>query len=95
MVALSAPLTGCVTYMPLDEYNIARASFDSAKDADAARYAPALWFSTEQAYRAGQKAFEERDYGGARRLFISTKEYAEKAENAARYARHQSGDVVP
>lgn len=86
---------GCVTYMPVDEYNIARTAYDAAKDADAPRYSPAFWFSTEQAYHSGEKAFEERDFANARRLFIDTRDFAEKAENAARLARHQSGDVVP
>jgi hypothetical protein len=43
--------TACVTYIPVDEYTMARAAYDSAKDADSARYAPALWFNAESAYR--------------------------------------------
>jgi hypothetical protein len=88
-------VSGCVTYMPVDEYSIARAAYDAARDADSARYAPALWFNTEQAYREGQKLFKERDYISARARFVQAKLFAEQAENAARLARHQSGDVVP
>lgn len=87
--------TGCVTYVPVDEYNLARAAFDAARDAEAPRYAPALWFNTEQAYREGQRAFKERRYGEARDKFIQAKSFAEQAENAARLARYESGDIVP
>lgn len=87
--------TGCVTYIPVDEYNLARTAYESAKEADAARYAPALWFNAEQAYREGKKAFKDRSYGTARSKFNDAKLYSEQAENAARLARHQSGDIIP
>lgn len=96
IIALCAALllVGCVTYIPVDEYNLARAAYEAARDADAPRYAPALWFNAEQAYRDGQKAYKERRYGEARDHFEDARDYAEKAENAARLARHQSGDIV-
>jgi hypothetical protein len=95
---LAAPLvlvSACVTYIPADEYNLARAAYEAARDADAARYAPALWFKVEQAYREGQKLFRERDHENARVMFIQAKNFAEQAENAARIERHKSGDFVP
>jgi hypothetical protein len=88
-------LTGCVTYIPVDEYNIARAAYEAARDADAARYAPALWFNTEQSYRLAQRFFKERNFASARAKFNQAKAFAEQAENASRLARHQSGDAVP
>jgi hypothetical protein len=98
LVWLAIPLfvlSACVTYIPADEYNLARAAFEAARDADAARYAPALWFKAEQAYREGQKLFKERNYESARAVFVQSKYFAEQAENAARIERHKSGDFVP
>jgi hypothetical protein len=94
-LAVAIVFSGCVTYIPVDEYNLARAAYEAARDADAPRYAPSLWFNAEQAYRDGQKSFKERNFGDARYKFTQTRNYAEQAENAARLARHQSGDVVP
>lgn len=85
--------SACVTSVPVDEYTLARAAYDAAKDAEAVRYAPALWYNAEQAYREGQRAFKERRYGDAESNFIEARAAAEKAENAARIARHQSGDL--
>lgn len=95
LLAVTMFVAGCVTYIPVDEYNLARAAYEAAKDADAARYAPALWFNAEQSYREGQKLFKERNYSGAGSKFKQAKTFAEQAENAARLARHQSGELVP
>ncbi len=88
-------LTGCVTAFPIDEYNLARAAFESARDSEAIRYAPALWYNTEETYREGEKAYRERKFDLATEKFVEAKELGEQAENASRIARHQSGDVVP
>jgi len=88
-------LAGCVTYIPVDEYNLARTAYEAALDADASRYAPSLWFNAEQTYRGAQKSFKERNFGEARYKFTQARLYAEQAENIARLARHQSGDTVP
>lgn len=95
LLCLTCGLFGCVTYIPVEEYTIARSAYEAARDAEAPRYAQALWFNAEQAYREGQKAFRERHYGEARARFVDTRAYAEQAENAARLSRHQSGQVVP
>ena len=87
--------TGCVTYIPVDEYTLARASYEAAKDADAARFAPALWFDAELDYRDAQKLFKERHYEECRDKFVEAKSLAEQAENVARLARHQSGEIIP
>ncbi len=88
-------VSGCVTYMPVEEYNLARAAYDSAKDADALKFAPALWYKAETAYKEGQNFFKERRYDNAGRSFIQAKFLAEKAENSARLAHFQSGEGVP
>jgi hypothetical protein len=87
--------TACVTYLPVDEWNIARASYEAARDADSARYVPSIWFSAEQTYRAAEKAYQDRRYETAKKLFNDSKRLCEEAENAARLARQQSGEVVP
>ncbi len=84
---------GCVTSVPVDDYVLARAAYDSAKDAEALRYAPALWYDAEQAYREGQRAYKERRYDEAKADFNDARVAAEKAENAARVARHTAGDI--
>jgi hypothetical protein len=86
-------LNGCVTAFPIDEYNLARAAYEAAKDADAVRYAPALWYNTEETYRVGEKAYRDRNYGVAKKKFIEARTLGEQAENAARLARHQAGDI--
>jgi hypothetical protein len=91
----SALFNACVTYIPVDEYNLARAAYESARDADAPKYAPALWFQAEQTYREGQKLYKDRAYGQARSSFNQARSLAEQAENMARLERHKSGDFVP
>ena len=36
-------LSGCVSMIPVDEYTIARAALEAAKESEAPRYAPSLW----------------------------------------------------
>lgn len=93
-IALSL-LVACVTYMPVDEWTLARSAFESAKEADAARYVPSIWFNAEQTYREAQKSYRDRRYVDAKKQFIQAKNLCEQAENAARLARQQSGEVIP
>ncbi len=86
-------LSGCVTSVPVEEYTMARAAYESAKEAEALRYAPALWYNAEQAYRLGQRAYKDRHYDEAQAQFKEAKLAAEKAENAARIARQSAGDM--
>jgi hypothetical protein len=95
VAASSAFMVGCVTYIPVDEYSLARASYEAAKDADAARFAPALWFDAELDYRDAQKLFKERHYEECRDKFVQARVLAEQAENVSRLARHQSGEIIP
>jgi hypothetical protein len=87
--------TGCVHRIPVDEYTMARAAYEAAKDSDAARFAPSLWFNAEQAYREAQKDFRDRRYDEAKTRFIQAQDLAEQAENSARLSRNQSGEVIP
>jgi hypothetical protein len=89
-------LVSCVTVdVPVTEYNLARAALDAARDAESPRYASGLWYKAEEAYKQGERLFNDRRYPDAEKLFIEAKSQAEKAENAARIARFQSGDTAP
>lgn len=93
-LALVLSTSACITSssVPLEEYTLARAAYEAAKDADSLRYAPALWYNAEENYRDAQRAFKERHYDEADSLFEKARVAAEKAENAARLARHQAGE---
>lgn len=86
---------GCVSKIPVDEYTIARAAMDGARESEAPRFAPALWYKAEQAFREGETFFRERDYSQATRRFDQARVLAEQAENAARLSRFESGDLAP
>lgn len=86
---------GCVSLIPVDEYTIARAAMEGARESEAPRYAPALWYKAEQAYREGETFFRERAYDEALKRFVQARTWAEQAENAARLSRFESGDLAP
>lgn len=86
---------GCVSNIPVDEYSIARAAMDGAKESEAPRFAPALWYKAEQAFREGEAFFRERAYSNAMTRFEQARALAEQAENAARLARFESGELTP
>jgi hypothetical protein len=87
--------SGCVTYLPLDEYNIARAAMEGARDKEAMKFAPNLWFKAEQAYREGEASYRDRRYDKARVMFEQARKLAEEAENAAHLSRFESGEIAP
>ena len=91
MGTLSVTMWGCVTYVPIEEYNLARAAFVGAQRAEASRMAPKLWFHAEKSYREGERAFRERKYGEAEFKFREAREFSEKAENFARVQEQMSG----
>lgn len=86
---------GCVTYFPVEEWAIARSAMEAAKDADAPRYAPNLWYKADESYQLGQRSYKERSFSKAKDAFNEAKYHAERAENAARLQRFQSGDSAP
>lgn len=86
---------GCVSNIPVDDYTIARAAMDGARESEAPRFAPALWYRAEQAFREGESFFKERDYPKAEKRFTQARALAEQAENAARLSRFEAGDLAP
>ncbi len=94
-LAFTCLSAGCVSSLPVEEFTLARSAYLSAKEADAAQYAPALWYSAEQCFRDGEKAYKSRRFGEAEYQFNKAKIFAEQAENSARLARQQSGQLSP
>lgn len=99
LIALGLALfffSACVTVsIPVEEYNLARAAIDAARESDSPRYSPGLWYKAEQAYRDAERLFRERRYSEAKKLFVEAKYLGEKAENAAKLVRFQQGDEDP
>lgn len=95
ILGLLSVAAGCVSKIPVDEYAIARAAMDGARESEAPRYAPALWYKAEQAYREGEIFFRERVYDQAFKRFGQARAWAEQAENAARLTRYEAGDLAP
>lgn len=95
LLGLCGGVVSCVSLIPVDEYTIARAAMDGAKESEAPRFAPALWYKAEQAYREGETFFRERAYDEALKRFVQARSLAEQAENAARLSRFESGDLAP
>lgn len=88
-------LYGCVSNPPpVSEYSLARSALASAKEAGAERLAPGLWYSAEEDYQKGQKAYLEKDHQAAKNSFLQSIQTAEKAENASRLKRFESGETM-
>lgn len=86
----------CVTVtIPVNEFNLARVAVEAAREADAPRFAPGHWHKAEEAYKQAQRLYKDRHYSKAQRLFVEAKVHAERAENAARVIRFQTGETSP
>lgn len=88
-------LVGCATNSPpLEDYVLADTAIKAAKSVQAVRYAPGIWHQAEEYYRQARILYKEREYSGARDLFIQARRAAERAENTARLQRQKSGDFL-
>lgn len=93
--ALFALTVGCVTApAPSLEYTLADVALKAAKNVQAVRYAPQLWYEAEEAYRQGRILYNEREYEQARELFIKARQAAERSEVSARLIRFRNGEVL-
>ena len=89
-------LPGCVAVPPpYEEFTLARSAVRAAQEVDSARFATGLWHRAEENFRNGQKAFKDSDYGPAKTYFKRAVEFAERAENATRLKKFQTGDSFP
>ena len=87
---------GCVAAPPpYEEYTLARSAIRAAQDVDSARFASGLWVKAEENYRNGEKAFKDADYAEAKKFFAAAQVFAEKAENATRLKKFQTGESFP
>lgn len=96
LLVVTGGLVGCVAAPPpYEEFAIARAAIKAAQDVDSARYAPGLWGRADESFRTAQKEYRDRDFDLAKKHFQSAIQFAEKAENATRLKKFQSGDSFP
>ena len=95
-VFCAVSFVGCVAAPPpYEEYTLARAAVRAAQDVDSPRFASGLWHKADDSYRAGQKAYKDADFDIAKTYFVNAKVFAEKAENATRLKKFQTGDGFP
>ncbi len=78
--------------MPVQEYSLAKAAYEAAVTAEAAKYAPQLFYKAEKAYKKGESLYKERDYEAARKQFLSSQKMAERAEDESRLKQFNSGE---
>lgn len=88
-------VAGCAAPPPFEEYTISRTALSAARDVEAGRYASGYWHRAEELYRRGQKQFKDNDYARAKESFQGSLEYSERAENATRLRKFQSGEGSP
>jgi len=79
---------------PVDDYTLARAALEAARDVQAARYSPGLWHQAENFYKQGQYYYREKDWAQAKSFFQKSRISAEKAENSSRLIRQKTGEVL-
>lgn len=94
-VLIFLSVAGCAAPPPFEEYTISRTALNSAREVEAGRYASGYWHRAEELYRRGQKQYKDNDYARAKDSFLDSIEFAEKAENATRLRKFQSGEGFP
>lgn len=89
MALLSAILilAGCQIDPPQEEYSIARAAIEAAREADAPKYAPGYWHKARTTFQQAEKFYKDRENEMAKTYFVRARVYAERAENSAQLAR--------
>jgi hypothetical protein len=91
-----AGLTACISPPPpYEDYTIARTAIHAAQEVDSARFAAGWWAKAEESYRKGEQAYREVEFEEAKKLFKNATKYAERAEDATRMKKFESGDSFP
>ncbi len=94
-LALILCLSSCQTVQaPIEEYTLARAALDAARNVQASRHSPGYWNQADQAYRQGQERYRDHNWSKAKDEFLKARVAAEKAENSARLIRQKTGEVL-
>lgn len=95
MISMLLVAVGCQTGpVPLEEYTIARAAMEAAREVQAPRHSPGYWHQAEESYRKARLLYRDQRWDEARKEFIRARTAAEKAENAARLTRQRTGDIL-
>ena len=95
LILFCLSLQGCVSGpVPVEEYALARAAIEAARNVEASRYAPGYWSQADEAYRRAKILLSERENEEARVEFLRARLAAERAENSARYIRFKNGEVL-
>ncbi len=84
--------SGCVGPAPKSDMSLATVALESAREAQAAKYAPGLFRQAEEHYQMGLTEYEEKRYAQARESFLRAKQYAEKAENYTVLKKAERGE---
>lgn len=93
MGALS--LCSCATEPPLEQFTIARAALNAARDVDSTRFSPGHFHRAEEQFRLGEKAYRDEDYAVAKNYFEQSIYFAEQAENSTRLKKFKTGESFP
>ena len=94
-LALIFCLSSCQTAQaPLEEYTLARAAMDAARNVQASRHSSGYWNQADQAFRQGQENYRDHNWSKAKEDFLRARTAAEKAENSARLIRQKTGEVL-
>ena len=87
MILGCAFLLSCISNPPKLEYTLARAALASARESEAAKYAPGYWHKASTAYKKAERLYRMKDRDEAKRYFKSAQKLAETAENLSRLKR--------
>src|SRR4051812_37264516 len=92
LVLILFGLAGCAGTPPIDDYNLAYTSIESAKATQASRFAPGLYNQAEDYYRQALIDYEDGSYSSAKNNFVLCRQFAEKAENFSVLKKAESGE---
>ena len=97
IVFLSTPwvLSSCATEPPLEQFTLARAALNAARDVDSTRFSPGHFHRAEEQFRLGEKNYRDEDYAEAKKNFEEAIYYAEQAENSTRLKKFKTGESFP
>ncbi len=92
LAVILAALAGCAGRPPREDYTLANAALAAARAAQAPRFAPGLFTSAEEAYRKGQRAYDEGHFAAAETAFEKAIHFAEQAENYTVLKKAETGE---
>lgn len=88
-------VVSCATPKPIQDFALARQAMQSARKANASKFASDLYHRAEIAYQKAEVAFREGDHSQAKDYFIEAVRFAEESEEEARLKSFKSGEFGP